>query len=499
MYSWFWRGSIADYAQLLRVGYQAAKAADPTATVLFAGLAYWANPGYYVAVLDTLKTMPDCATSNYCFDAMSLHLYSNVYQIGPVAAEIQAQMSTRVGAHPVWLTETGAPLWDESPSGPLADTLNRVTAEEASAYVMQAFAESRAIGIQKFVFFRTHDADMSEYFGLIRNGLPLSYRPAYPAFQTVATYLFGENQVTGPFKNAGVRRITFWGTPRGRIDVLWNTTDTTITYGHPAFLPQATIVTHRGITSAVPAADDRYTVTLAAATANTGLDGAYLVGGPPILLIQDDTMPPASSLRPLPDPHYGAAVTLTWNTFDGGTGYWYAEVERASAADGPWNLVAGLTQTRGTTTTVDSVPAAGRWYYRARVRDNAGNWEAWPPTAEVATTVWVTRTVGLSVTAFLDGNRDGLWGSGEAAATTATLTWRGSDGATVAQTVGPTWRVTRTVNEGLHVLAAHLADYIVAPHAFPVTSGPEPANVSILMGLRPVVGTAYLPMITRQH
>ncbi len=79
------------------------------AVVLFAGLAYWANPSYYVAVLDALTIVSGCTVPNYCFDAMSLHLYSNVYQIGPVAAEIQANMVARVGAHPIWLTETGAP------------------------------------------------------------------------------------------------------------------------------------------------------------------------------------------------------------------------------------------------------------------------------------------------------------------------------------------------------------------------------------------------------
>ena len=499
MVSWFWRGSIADYAQLLRVGYQAAKAADPEATVLFAGLAYWANPGYYVAVLDALKTMPDCAANNYCFDAMSLHLYSNVYQIGPVAAEIRTNMAIRVGTHPIWLTETGAPLWDESPIGALADRLNLVTAEEASAYVVQAFAESRAVGIEKFVFFRTHDANMSEYFGLIRNDLPLSFRPAYPAFQTAAEYLYGENQVTGPFDNGGVRRITLWGTPRGRIDVLWNTTSTTIAYGHPAFLPQATLVTHRGTTSTIPAAGGRFTVTLAPATANTGLGGTYLVGGSPILLIQGDTVAPTSALRPLPDPHYGAAVTLAWDVVDVGTGYWYAEVERASVAGNGWSLVAGLSQTRGTATTVDVVPGAGRWHYRVRVRDNAGNWGMWPSDAEVAATVWVTRTVGLSVTVFLDEDANGLRDPNEVSATTAALTWRGGDGAIIAQTVGPTWQITRTVDEGQHTLLARVPGYIAAPYAFQITSAPDPILVSISVGLKPVVGTAYLPLITRQH
>jgi len=497
MYSWFWRGSANDYARLLTVGYQAAKAADPDAVVLFAGLAYWANPNYYVTVLDALKTVSGCTAASYCFDAMSLHLYSNVYQIGPVAREIQANMVARVGTHPIWLTETGAPLWDESPSGTLTDKLNRVTAGEAGAYVLQAFAESRAAGVERFVFFRTHDADMSEYFGLVRNDRSL--RPAYWAFRTTATYLHGENQITGPFTSNGVRRVTFWGTPRGRIDVLWNTTSSPISYGHPAYLPEATLVTQEGTVSTVTASAGQFEVSLAPATANTGLDGAFLVGGPAVLLIQEDTTSPISALQPLPDPHYGAAVGLRWDVSDpGGTGYWYAEVERANASNGPWNLVAGLGQTRGTTAYTDTVPLAGRWYYRTRVRDNAGNWEAWPTSAETQTTVWVTRTVTLSVTTFLDVNANGDWDADETAPTSPVIVWRDGAGTTVASTTTTSWHITRTVNEGQYGVSVRVPDYIAAPQVFQVTAGPDPITLTLRLGLRPVIGRSYLPLVRLQ-
>ncbi len=43
-----------------------------------------------------------------------------------------------------------------------------------------------------FIFFRTHDADMSQYFGLIHD---LTLRPAYWAFKAATTYLYSENQI----------------------------------------------------------------------------------------------------------------------------------------------------------------------------------------------------------------------------------------------------------------------------------------------------------------
>ncbi len=69
--------------------------------------------------------------------------------------------------------------------------------------------------------------------------------------------------------------MTFWGTPRGRIDVLWNTTSSAVSYGHPAYLPEATLVTQEGFVS-VPASEGRFAISLAPATANTGVDGAIL-------------------------------------------------------------------------------------------------------------------------------------------------------------------------------------------------------------------------------
>ncbi len=292
--------------------------------------------------------------------------------------------------------------------------------------------------------------------------------------------------------------VTFWGTPRGRIDVLWNTTSSAVSYRHPAYLPEATLVTQEGFVSVVPASEGRFAISLAPATANTGVDGAILVGGPPVLLIQNDTTSPTSALRPLPDPHYGAAVGLRWDVSDpGGTGYWYAEVERANASDGPWNLVAGLGQTRGTTAYTDTVPLAGRWYYRTRVRDNAGNWEDWPASAETQTTVWVTRTVTLSVTTFLDVNANGNWDADETAPTTPVIVWRDGAGDTVAAR-----RRLRGLDRTPSPKAntAYLCVCLTTSllhKRFQVAAGPDPTTFALQLGLRPVIGQIHASPLRR--
>jgi hypothetical protein len=498
----FWTGSPEEYAQLLRVGYQAAKAANPDATVLFSGLAYWHDPDFYVQVLDALAALPGAAENNYYFDVMSLHLYSSIYIIRPIASAVQDNMTERVGPHPIWLTETGVPVWDEWEEADEGYKLNRATAEEAAAFVIEGYAEARAAGIEKFFFFRTHDDQMTdfsgqvpEYFGLIRDDLTL--RPSYVAYQVAAQYLQGENQVTGPFSDGPVRRITFWGTPRGRVDVLWNTSGTPTTYTHSSVVPTATLVTHRGQTQTLQAATDLFTVTLGEATANTSADGSYLIGGPPLILIQSDPEPPTSTLRALPTMTYGSEITLTWDVTDTVSGYWYAEIERAPSPTGTWTTVASWQETATATNTTVSAPEEGRWYFRARVRDRVGNWESRPETAEVSTTVQLSRTTSLSVTTYLDANRDNQWDAGEVTTATTHLTWRRLDGTVVTETLGTSWWVTATVMFGDYLIEARTSDHLPALHRFTVPNGGSAFTTTASLGLKPVHTRIFAPIVTR--
>ncbi len=87
---------------------------------------------------------------------------------------------------------------------------------------------------------------------------------------------------------------------------------------------------------------------------------------------------------------------------------------------------------------------------RARQRRN---WEDRPASAETQTTVWVTRTVTLSVTTFLDVNANGNWDADETAPTTPVIVGDGA-GDTVAFTTTSSWQITRTVTEGQHSVSA---------------------------------------------
>ncbi len=456
----FWTGTPTEYAQLLKVGYQAVKAADPEATVLFAGLAYWSDTNFYVEVLDALQSFEEAADDNYYFDVMSLHLYSSVYNIRPVVNQITEAMNERVGPHPIWLTETGVPLWDEHPGNPGKPYVFAATIEEAAAYTIEAYAEARAAGVEKFFFFRIHDEAMSESFGLIRNDGSL--RPAYVAYQVAARYLRHKSEILPPHQTvSGTRQITFLGTTHGRIDVLWNTRgENTLSHALPAILPVAKLVDYQGQTKTLHAQNDTFTVTLKPATANNSPDHSYFIGGPPVLLIQEDTDPPTSTLHPLAHGIYTDAITLTWDVTDTLAGYWYQEIEIGPTPEGPWKQVAGQKQTKAVTQTTITMPPLESyyqpWYFRSRARDRVGNWEAWPAVAETGTDFPLTRTVALSVTAY--GKTEGTL-TIKLPVRDVSMKWEGPGGAYIADTITSSWQVTQTVYVGEHTLYLNHPEY----------------------------------------
>ncbi|TFG72656.1 MAG: hypothetical protein E4H27_02225 [Anaerolineales bacterium] len=495
----FWTGTPAQYAQLLKVAYQAVKAADHDAVVLMGGLAYWFEPNFYSEVFDQLMVMDPFGIDTYYFDTLSLHLYSDVYNISLVTQGIKNKMASSVGLHPIWLTEVGVPLWDERPNYPNTRYDNAATIHEAASFVIQSYAESRAVGIDKYIFFRMHDEAMGEAFGLMRNDRSL--RPAYVAYQVTARYLQGENQISGPFTNDGVRRITYWGTPRGRIDVIWNIAGgDPVDYAHPAVLPSATLVDVRGVTQTLTAVNGVYTLSLEAATANTGVAGKYIIGGSPLLLIQTDTVLPQSALHPLPATTYGSVVTLTWDISDAHSGAWFFEVDRANSLTGPWINILSWNETKnGITQTATLAPDAGVWYFRSRARDNVGNWEEWPAGPEVTTTVNLSRTLALSVTTFMDANSNNFKDPGEVPPTQiTTMALMSAAGETIAQTTGNQWFYQGTVPEGDYILQIKSVGLLPDTVHLSIRAGADIWAVASERGLKPVTDQVYTPLLLRQ-
>jgi hypothetical protein len=481
--AYFWSGSADDYCQLLQVAYKAIKGEDgaaggnPGASVLFAGLHYWANPAMYTQVLDCLAAAdPGGAQHNYFFDVMSVHFYSRSDNTYDMINLIRGEMAARnMDDHPIWLTETGAPIygddWPGVPNLPPGD--NYLNIEQEAAYTLQSYANALAAGVERYYFFRAHDADMGEPFGLIRNDKSL--RPAYVAYQVAAQYLRGENQATRVTTPEGdATRVSLWGTPRGKVSVLWNRTPDPVTYTLEAAMPTATLVDRWGATQALGAVDGHYELALPLATAYLpSAPSDYIVGGDPLILIETDTVSPTSALAPLPPLNPGTTISLTWSADDADSGVWYTELQASTSPTGPWTTFATRTETQGLTQTVylDGVHDV-TYYFRARARDRVGNWELWPESFEVSTTVdaevLLVWSVGLL---FNDSNHNGVWDQGTGGTGTGSLTldpevqlsdvsmrfvdrtWN-----VVTATIGSSWCFTETWPPGAYTFVAAWRD-----------------------------------------
>jgi hypothetical protein len=472
---WFWSGSANDYCQLLQVAYQAIKGdgsatgGNPGATVLFAGLHYWADPAMYTQVLDCLAAAdPGGAAQHYFFDVMSVHFYSrsdNTYDMVNLIKD--AMVARGMGDHPVWLTETGAPLYGDASPGrqPLNKGDNFLSINEEAAYVIQSYANALAAGVERYYFFRAHDADMGEPHGLIRNDQSL--RPAYVAYQVAARYLRQGNQATREIKN-GVSHVSLWGTPQGKISVLWNRTPNPLTYTLPAAMPAATLIDRWGVTQTISATNDVYSLPLPVATANlVSASSDYIVGGDPLILVETDVVSPTSALAPLPLVNQGTPITLTWTASDAGSGVWYTEIQVGTSPTGPWTTFAGLSQTVGSTQTVYYGEHDVTYYFRARARDKVGNWELWPASFEVSTTVDADTELHWYVgTLFNDSNQNGIWdkgsGSGslkpEIALADVSLRFVDQDLNVITSTIGASWRFTETLLPGTYTFIAQWQD-----------------------------------------
>jgi hypothetical protein len=299
------------FAQLLRVSYQAIKAANPQATVVMAGFLYrhdqWPSP---ITIWQAIRALPNSAANKNYFDVMAFHLYDGgTCEHFDVIADFRLNMigSDKGGLldHPIWITESGIRHYEGQVSRSPGDRF--ATPDEAAAYVIQNYAYALSKNVPRYFYFRTTDTDGDiNRWGLIRTDTTL--RPAYTAFQVAAQYLpitftsvsrpnwypAGSGVVTNP-----VSLITFNGTPLGRVSVIWNVSASPQTYVFTTIRPTFTVVWQNGITATATATNNKYTFNLPPAP-NFYLHNPpddCLVASPPLIIIESDKQPPILTRR----------------------------------------------------------------------------------------------------------------------------------------------------------------------------------------------------------
>lgn len=415
----FWDSSLADYARLLKVGYLAAKQADPQAQILFGGLANnFAKINYYNDVMSLYDADPLAQPYHYFHDILATHSYFYAWQSWFHVYRARLTLQARGLEKPIWLNENGVAAWSDYP-GPIWDPYSpfRATLSEQADYIIQSAFFAAFAGADAIFHFQLYDGcgnqpagtDFPPHSGELcdangnlvydpnfpcagdANGLfrnlttaacfsqhpqPGTARPNLAAFQLLSSHLRSVEPLWrlrpgGATGDGPQEWIAFYRPETGqRILGLWARFGQSETAVVPATGSGATLLAADGNAETITPVNGHYTLQLPAATnRNASWDPAlYAIGGRPFILIEGDTLPPVVTAGG--QPVGGGSVQLSWSGSDGlGSGMASYDVYVAEN-EGP--AVPWLLQTTASSALYNGEPER-QYTFTVYGRDRAGN------------------------------------------------------------------------------------------------------------------------------
>lgn len=405
-YHLFWAGDVAEYYRLLEVAYKSIKTADPAATVLLGGLAFYDQRAWFPELLRQTGGQPERAY----FDVFSFHHYVNIYQSEWLIQQARASLEAYgLADRPIWITESGLSVWDDYPATAYdvsPTTPYRGSMVEQAAYVLENSALAFYNGVERYYHFMLHDDcgdSPSSAYGLRQNftahpcnpaeGQP---RPAYAAYQLAAEQ-FRDLVPLWRQQQHDQDQVAFYRpADRSRLVVLWARQGLTVTTsltatGETARLywiePTETVSGTTGLSRTVTLTPTNglYNLTLRPATNQNSSqpdDRSYQVGGPPLILVEADTVPPETRLQPLPATSPPNLV-VHWQGEDFGSGLAGYDIY-VSRDGGPLELWLDNTAQ----TEAKFAGEVGHTYsFAGRGRDRAGNEAPQPAQPQVTTQI----------------------------------------------------------------------------------------------------------------
>lgn len=421
--SMFWNGTVEDYVRLLQVTYLAAHAADPAARVMVGGLAY-NNPDsddWLAKILARIASDPARDQNQWYMDAVAVHNYSYPRRSGLMVRRARENLAAYGLTRPVWLNESGVPVWDDYP-GPVwaaddpAARVLRATAVQQAAFLVQSTVYAWAEGAEVVFFHQLFDDCGNQPYGtnfpphtgalcattplcwgdahgLYRNDrdaacfsqhpLPGTGRPAAAAFYRLAQVFgaaaFANLKIT---ESAASVRVSFDEPSAGqRITVVWNRTFQSATARITAAGREARLFSMDNEETLLLPADGEYLLTLPPATRD---DYPYLlagdvagIGGAPLFLVEAlGGLPPVLPITPEP--------SLTSTTAPAPTPR--PTVDPALDTTPPIPSIAPLPAISPAAFTVSwsAREDSGVRLYVIFVRVNGGAWQTWLETADTS-------------------------------------------------------------------------------------------------------------------
>jgi hypothetical protein len=420
----FWDGSEADYARLLKVGYLAAKHADPNAQVIFGGLAdvYSSNVDipYLTAVLEIFDEDPLAQSNNYFHDITAIHNYSYANRSFRASFIAQRRLDARNLDNEIWLNESGVPVWDDYP-GPVCEPTSpyRATMQEQANFIIQSALYANHGGADNIFFFSLYDECgnvggnpayfpinqcgtvippvnyAGDAFGLFRNPIDSksgcstqhpnagTARPSLAAYQVLTQYTTNMDSIKWtrpgvPGSGYGLYEMMAFYQPhtQSRVVGLWALTDepTTAVFSSTNSSQTALLVAPDGITQTIYATNGVFTLTLPIATSHITPTEVYAgvalmaIGGTPYLVIEKDDIPPTVSISAPPVSVISVAVSWQGEDLVSGLANFDVTVSENGGSEIPW-----LTQTTAVSDTYTPLNEGSTYTFTVYGRDQAGN------------------------------------------------------------------------------------------------------------------------------
>ncbi|HSD83628.1 MAG TPA: hypothetical protein VLG46_07210, partial [Anaerolineae bacterium] len=316
-----WGGTVADYYQLVKVAYLAAKLENPNAMIHLAGLTWHHDVvhkrvPYLQRFINEARKDPTAAANHDYFDVGTFHVYLTTDTVYDILQAMYGILRRNGLKQPIWINETN--------SQPSSDPLNPWRAptfvtslDQQSDFLVHAFALGLAGGAQRIAVYKLIDNPPLEEgfppFGLVRaDG---TRRPAYAAIKVITTYF--RNTQSAKLVRTGSTEIVTLDRGEATTRVAWSRGKTESTITLPAFAAEGLIVELDGSTHAIKAVNGQYKITLPAAKCDDPNFGCR-VGGHPIVLVENEQADPSavatiqvSTATPPPEGAASTALEIT--------------------------------------------------------------------------------------------------------------------------------------------------------------------------------------------
>ena len=185
-------GSYEEYLQLLKVAYLNIKEVNPRAKVITGGMTYSQGQRNWSDALP-IGSHGSAEERPRPREVRQLLRHIGAPYIRQPAELLRASYvgQTVDGSpwykKPIWINESNVVPFND-PVQPPSTGQTRATLDDQASYVVQSYAMGISAGVERQAIYKMVDeeAEQGQYYGLVRNNG--TTRPAYTAFQVVASY-----------------------------------------------------------------------------------------------------------------------------------------------------------------------------------------------------------------------------------------------------------------------------------------------------------------------